>query len=459
MDEVAQTTPTNSTGGHIIFLVGLPGVLKDTVRQLLGSAAEIQAAHEDPWLMLPLLYLRRETGCEAEYNQTTARIRTAQFLVDVPEGEIRYTEGLRRFAHDLYLARLDAQQRYVLDASDRYYHIIPELKALLPDARLVFIVGNPLDPVRAILQDKFRGYFPALYQHDDIYRDLYIGPKALAAGLTELDDRCFVLTETALASEESRSIQLAQLSAFLNLANPIAPETWNELQDTARYVTAAGLPPLPRQPIDTNYIDAASQYLEHLGNTTLNALGYDHNQLRRHLHSEYIAPIVQAFIAGLPVAIVEPLFGDVDALAAQLLDAMLADPATILGKGAPAEVPQALRGEIAESVVWLGEQRYGENDEAGALDAFRLAAELNPACTRAYSNQAVILHQRGEVEAAMTLLFDSHNANPKDATTLANLCALLKETGRIAEGQQLAMRFLTEHPDNDEAMKIFIDMN
>jgi len=442
MDATAQTAISHPA----LFLVGLPGVLKDTVRQLLASATEIQAAHEDPWFLLPLLYQCRETGHEAEYNQTTARIRCAQFLATIPDGETRYTEGLRRFATDLYQARLVAGQRYVLDASDRYYHIVPEIKALLPEAHIIFIVGNPLDPVRAILQDKFRGYFPALYQHDDIYRDLYTGPKALAASLQNLDQRSFVLSEAEIDDDQLQDALLARLSAWLGLSAPIRGQTWKELPENARYVTAAGLPPLPRQPIDGGYIEAASQYLDYLGDETLTALGYDRDQLQRYLLSDYLRPIASTFVDRLPTDVVEPLFGSAAALSSQLLEAMLAGQAAILAQGEPVAVPEALRREIAGAIVWLGEQRFGEGDEAGALEAFKLAAELDSACTRAYSNQAVILHQRGATEAALELLFNSHNINPGDITTLANLCALLKETGRMAEAQQLAMRFLTETP-------------
>lgn len=459
MDAAAQPAIQTATGHPALFLVGLPGVLKDTVRQLLASTTEIQAAHEDPWFLLPLLYQRRETGHEAEYNQTTARIRCAQFLSSIPGGEARYTEGLRRFATDLYQARLGAGQRYVLDASDRYYHIVPELKALLPEARIIFIVGNPLDPLRVILQDKFRGYFPALYQHDDIYRDLYTGPKALAASLQNLDHLSFVLNEAEIDDDKIGDALLARLSEWLGLSAPIKSQTWKELRENAKHVTAAGLPPLPQQPIDSKYVEAASQYLNYLGDKTLTALGYPRDQLQRYLLSEYLRPIANAFVGRLPTDVIEPLFGCAAALSSQLQEAMLADHAAILAQGEQVAVPETLRREIAEAIVWLGEQRFDEGDERGALDTFELATELDPACTRAYSNQAVILHQRGATKAALELLFKGHNTNPGDITTLANLCALLKETGKISEAQQLAIRFLAENPDNDEALQLFIDMN
>ncbi|MGE5491990.1 MAG: sulfotransferase [Actinomycetota bacterium] len=460
MAPVLSTPSLTSTGGNILFLLGLPGTFKDTVRQLLAAAPEIQADHEDSWLMLPLLYQRRQTGIETEYNHNKACIKTAQFLSAIPDGELRYTEGLRRLATDLYSARQQPHQRYVLDASDRYYHIIPQLQALLPEARFIFALGNPLDPVRHILHDKFQGHFPSLYQHDDIYRDLYTAPGALAQGVKEADARCFILTEADLEGGDAQRAVLSKLSSWLGLEKPIRDKDWHEVHEKSKHVTAAGLPPLPKRPINGAYLHAATTYLEHLGDETLRIFGYDGSALRHHLLVEALGPAARSLVDRLPADIVAPLYGDSEALFSLLLDAMLAEqnaaePLT----GSATEVPQSLRGQIAESVVWLGEQRYEEGNEVGAHDAFTVATELDSTCARAFSNLAVILHQRGDTRGAQDLLFRSHAANPDDLTILSNLCTLLKEAGNIAEGRQLAMNYLSRHPDSAEAMSLFIEMN
>lgn len=453
-------SPPPSDGHNLLFLLGLPGTLKDTVRQLLASVEQIEATHEDPWFMLPLLYMRSHSGIEAEYNHTTARLRLGQYLAEEVEGEQRYVEALRRFASELYAPRLQGQHRYLLDASDRYYHIIPGLRALFPEARIIFVLGNPLDPLRETLHERFRGHFPSLYQHDDIYRDLYSAPLALAEGAKQADDRCFTLRETELNNEDRCAPILAQLADWLGLPGAIAAETWTALREKACHVNALGLPQPSRRELDAGHVDAALAYVDHLGAETIEVLGYRMDGLKRVLFAEFLTPFIESYVAGLPEDIVAPLYDSKDALAAQLLTAMVDDHLGKCPKLVPdTEIPQALRSQIAESIVWLGEQRFSDDNEAGALTAFRLASELDDANFRAYSNQAVICHQRGESELALSLLFKSHALNPDDFDTLASLCALLKDAGRIAEARQLLMSYMLRNPDNAEAMSVFISLN
>lgn len=443
-------------GGHLLFLIGLPGRFKDTVRQWLACCDEIQADQEDPWFLLPWLYQRREGGTAAEYNHTTARLRTAQFLASRADGEEIYTAGLRRFATSLYESRRSPSQRFVLDASDRYYHVIADLQALFPEARFILAIGNPLLPLHDQLLDRFHGSLELLQRHDDIYRDLVDAPRAMAAAAEAADDRCFVLREGEFAAQGMPAQLLGQLTEWLGIGDSVEPGKWDFLCEAADHVTAAGLPPLPRPLIDGNYLHAAADYLATLGPATLQAAGYDERQLRRQLLAACVSPSVRTFVARLPEDMVKHLFGTPSSLALQCVDAWLEEHGDSCTLPSPAP-PGSIRAQIADSFVWLGEQRFGDDNLDGAVTAFQTAIQISQDA-RAYSNLAVVLHQQGETEAALDLLFEANRNNPGDAAILANLCTLLCEAGKNAEAKMLAMNFLSVHPDNTEAMALFLSI-
>lgn len=107
--EYESATQTNAPvfkGEKVLFLFSIPGTLKDTIRQLLGSIDDIDVPQEDLGSCCPCSSCAANTASRPSTTTATARLRLGQYLADDIEGERCFDDALRRFAGELYTRRL-----------------------------------------------------------------------------------------------------------------------------------------------------------------------------------------------------------------------------------------------------------------------------------------------------------------------------------------------------------------
>lgn len=195
-------------GKHVIFLVSQPRSGSTLLQKMLGAHPAIHTTSE-PWLMLPPAYTLRDDGVEAEYDAGLAQEGLQTFIKELPEGGEDYVEGLRRMYGHLYNRVLDGTDAQVfLDKTPRYYHILPELHRIFPEARFILLFRNPL----AVLSSVLRTWVQDDWLKIALYReDLLQAPGLLLKGKSELSSAALNATyESLVRSPEQEMKQICE---------------------------------------------------------------------------------------------------------------------------------------------------------------------------------------------------------------------------------------------------------
>ena len=150
-----------------LFLLSQMRSGSTVVQRVLASHTRVATAAE-PWLLLPLTYMRRKAGARAEYWH----VATAEAIDDfcwaaLPGRDDDWQEGLRTFVLDLYRKAAGADATYFLDKTPHYHFIASDIQRLFPEAKLVFLWRNPLAVIASSLET-FRGgrFEPYLFKPD-----------------------------------------------------------------------------------------------------------------------------------------------------------------------------------------------------------------------------------------------------------------------------------------------------
>jgi hypothetical protein len=171
----------SNTGRNLIFLVSQPRAGSTMLQRVLASHSDIHSVSE-PWLALPLIFSLRERGTTTDFDAALAHQALREFLQHLPEGENHYWEALRRMLGYLYACALKASgKRLFLDKTPRYYFVIKELSRVFPDARVIFLVRNPVAVLASILDtwvksDDVAQLYP--FRHD-----LLTAPRLILEGI------------------------------------------------------------------------------------------------------------------------------------------------------------------------------------------------------------------------------------------------------------------------------------
>jgi glycosyltransferase involved in cell wall biosynthesis len=100
----------------------------------------------------------------------------------------------------------------------------------------------------------------------------------------------------------------------------------------------------------------------------------------------------------------------------------------------------------------LGEARIAENDLAGAVRLFELAAALDLPLARPLNNLGAVSWQLAEKPAALEFFRRGALAQPDDWNVTANLVSALKDGGRPDEARHWLTRYLAIKPNDREAL-------
>ncbi len=102
-------------------------------------------------------------------------------------------------------------------------------------------------------------------------------------------------------------------------------------------------------------------------------------------------------------------------------------------------------------LIEMGEQRYAEDDLAGAVRVFRRVLEIDPTNSQALNNLGVIQWELGSIDDAIVTMHKALSLNPRDPDALANLLDALVATNRHnlvqADLIELVKRAQPENPD------------
>ena len=276
------------SGQNLILLISQPRAGSTLLQKILGAHPAIHTVSE-PWLALHPLYSLREEGLAADYNPALARTAVKEFLSRLPEGEEAYWQAVRGMLSDLYSRALsESGKSFFLDKTPRYYFIIPELRHVFADARLVILLRNPLAVLSSILGTWVKCEDPL--QLRPFRHDLMTAPRLLLEGIRSCPSAIVVHYEDLVSNpaEEIRSLCLKLGVAFqpgmIEYGAAAGGERWlYGDQDTVyREKRPAGPYATHWRSILNRFPEWevwARSYLDALGPDLMRDLGYDYEEL------------------------------------------------------------------------------------------------------------------------------------------------------------------------------------
>lgn len=277
---------------QLLFLVSQPRAGSTLLQVLLGGLDAV-ATTAEPWLMLHPTYALRETGHQANYDATLAFRALQDFWSALPNGRQDYLTAMRKMGCHLYGRACAKQGKSIfLDKTPRYYHILPELAEIYPEARFIILFRNPLAVLSSILNTWVKGSWSKLaYFHDD----LLLAPRLLVDGAEQWVERtCIIRYESLIATPEA---ELRRVCQWLGLAyQPGLLDYGERLLPSGRYgdpigvrrhstPTAGSLDRWLQMGASIPERYFALDYLGSLDSEVVARMGYDSSQLRSKLEA------------------------------------------------------------------------------------------------------------------------------------------------------------------------------
>jgi hypothetical protein len=162
------------------------------------------ASVAEPWLLLPFGYAYKKEGVLTEYAHNVSYAAFEDFIDNLPNKEDDYYDALGSFANTLYEKQCPNNEKYFLDKTPRYYHIIPQIAKAFPDAKFVFLFRNPIHVMSSMIQTWCDGRLNKMYSFE---RDLNYGPEALSQGYELLKDKAYAIRYEEYVQDPKRYTQ------------------------------------------------------------------------------------------------------------------------------------------------------------------------------------------------------------------------------------------------------------
>jgi hypothetical protein len=283
-----QTREAPYLGENLIFLISMPRSGSTMLQRVLVGHSEIESSAE-PWLMLPLVYSRRENGLTAEYGGDWARLATDEFLANYTDGPDVYDAGIRAFAKEVYgnALALTSASRFV-DKTPRYTYIIKDLIRIFPEAKFIFLLRNPLSVLASIINTQLDG---DLWSITEFIGELEHGPKNILEGTQIMGNRAAVVRYEDFVGKPEK--HTAHLCEFLGLKYEANMVNYKDTPEAKGFMTdrigvqqhdrpvanrAHAWEKMLTDPQQTHF---AEEYLKMLEPAVVDSLGYDYG----HLHT------------------------------------------------------------------------------------------------------------------------------------------------------------------------------
>ncbi len=340
---------------NLILLISQPRAGSTLTQRILGGHPEIHTISE-PWIMLHPLYALRDVGYQAEYSIENSKRALDNFLSLHPNGDEAYFQAVRQMALGLYGGCLEASGKpYFLDKTPRYYYILPELYRTFPNAKYILLLRNPL----AVFCSIFRTFIQEHWWKIQYYQgDLLRAPNLIAQGLHDLQSSSVVVRYEDLLLHPEK--ELRKVCHFLDIPfdinilkyGKLGSEKWQFGDQSLVY--QAGKPVSHhcdrwQDELQNPIIwQAASNYLEFLGEDLLTCLGYSYGKLKDVVAKQMpktqvpLPPALQQFFNISDLFLnqsIQPCLG-VFGFTAQLFDTYLTLGRTLLQEN---QVEQALK--------------------------------------------------------------------------------------------------------------------
>jgi len=198
-----------------IFIFSLPRSGSTLLQKIIMSHTKI-ASISEPWILLPLLYLKNNKGHVTEYSQNTASKAIDDLINNLPNGVDDYNESIKLFSNNIYKKLCSKGEIYYLDKTPRYYLIMREIAEIYPDAKFIFLFRNPLEIYSSILHSFLNNNFFKLAHYDV---DIKYGPKLLSDGYTLLKNKSLLVTYENLINKTDEN--LVKIFKYLELDTDI----------------------------------------------------------------------------------------------------------------------------------------------------------------------------------------------------------------------------------------------
>lgn len=248
-----------------IFLISQPRSGSSLLQHILGTHPDIFTFPES-WVLLPLIYSRKDKGMNAEYQAQYAFRNITNFINLLPNKEADYWDCTNRYIESLYNKISENNKyKYILDKCPRYYHIVDEIIDFIPNSKIIILLRNPLAVLSSIINYNFNGDWKKLLNNDRIH-DLITAPKKLLNAISRNSNQLFILHYENLVSQPKSEIH--DLFKFLEIPfNNKSIYYKNLFKDNfgkdKKSLNFHNKPVL-------NYVDS---WIENFHNPTLNTLG------------------------------------------------------------------------------------------------------------------------------------------------------------------------------------------
>lgn len=133
-----------------IFVFSLPRSGSTLLQRILGGHPEIVTTSE-PWILLPFLYVLKESGLFSEYGHSGCYKAVGDFFDGFPNGKDDYLKEVNCFTKKLYQKYINNEEKYFVDKTPRYSLIVDEIITTFPEAKVIFLWRNPLAIISSII--------------------------------------------------------------------------------------------------------------------------------------------------------------------------------------------------------------------------------------------------------------------------------------------------------------------
>jgi len=274
---------------NLLFIISQPRSGSSLLQQLLLSTGKIYSIPE-PWLLLALTQVYRETSNESEFNPNYSFLNFKEYLNRYEKGREIVVSDVRSLILKLYNFNEIGDKKYFLDKTPRYYHIINEIKELFPASKIIIILRNPISVFASILDYNFGGDVQEIFR-DDRLDDLYKAPRVFAELINKSDQSIFFVKYEDLVTSPDKSLNEINEFLALDYVFPHKPEYIVD-QDflNTQAIDRKGV--INNTSINDKYLNSWKQtindkqkkyllikYLRKLGPQIVSSLGYDFNEI------------------------------------------------------------------------------------------------------------------------------------------------------------------------------------
>lgn len=194
-----------------LFIISPPRAGSTLMQRILMQHPDLASCGE-PWLLLPIAYLRSPRALRSTYGHHTSVRALENMISELPHGEDDFYRSLRQYPQSIY-DKLSGGKQYFLDKTPRYYLILPQLQKLFPEARIIIILRNPLSLLASTIEAMGKN---SLWRFDGWILDLENAPIHIGDALAQNDDRIRSITYEDLVADTASTIK--NIASFLHLS-------------------------------------------------------------------------------------------------------------------------------------------------------------------------------------------------------------------------------------------------